>query len=107
MEHDDRYDVQDVTRPVPGVGVEAGEPATGESMHQPAKQPEDRPARPRGPHAPTLLLGLVALLVAALAIARQVTGFTVSWSGFGPALVIGAGVVLLLVGLAGFARQRG
>jgi hypothetical protein len=70
----------------------------------PTGQPE--PQRPRGPHAPTVLLGLVCLLVAGLAIARQVGGFTLDWSGYGPAVIVGAGVVLLAIGALGLVRDK-
>lgn len=65
------------------------------------------PERARGPHAPTILMALVCLAVAALAIARQVTGFVgLTWSGSGPAVIVGAGVVLLAVGVLGLVRDR-
>ncbi|HET8601935.1 MAG TPA: hypothetical protein VFL99_16545 [Segeticoccus sp.] len=81
--------------------------APTERIEAPATWAEPPTERARGPHAPTILMALVCLAVAALAIARQVTGFVgLTWSGSGPAVIVGAGVVLLAVGALGLLRDR-
>lgn len=72
-----------------------------------APEPYRVPEPPSGPHAPTILMALICLAIAGLAIARQVTGFIgLTWSGSGPAIIVGAGVVLLAVGVLGLLRDR-
>jgi len=65
------------------------------------------PERPRGPHAAAILLGVFAIAVAALAILRETTNLTVSWSELGPGSIIVAGVLLLLIGVVGLTRRGG
>lgn len=60
----------------------------------------------RGPHGATIVLGLLALAVAALSIARETTGFQVNWSLAGPGALAGAGGLLLLFGLLGLLRRE-
>ena len=62
--------------------------------------------RARGPHAASMVLGLICLLVSGLAIAREVNGFRVDWAVFGPGAIVGIGVLVLVLGVLGLARRE-
>ncbi len=53
-----------------------------------------------------MVLGLLCLLVAGLAIAREVNGFRVDWAVFGPGAIVGIGVLVLALGVLGLARRE-
>jgi hypothetical protein len=73
----------------------------------PTEPPRALPAPPSGPHAPTVLLALICLVVAGLAVARQVVGYVgLPWSGSGPVIIIATGLVLLAIGVLGIVRER-
>ncbi|WP_458533486.1 hypothetical protein [Oryzihumus sp.] len=86
------------------------EPVTPAAAATPAVAPAaptvTAPERPRGPHAAAILLGVFAIAVAALAILRETTDLTVSWSQLGPGSVIVAGLLLLLIGVVGLTRRE-
>ncbi len=65
-----------------------------------------QPDRPRGPSTGTVALGLVCLAVAALVITYQLHRFAWDWQLAGPAVVIGTGILLVLIGLLGLVRRR-
>ena len=65
-----------------------------------------KPARPKGPHAAPVVLGLVALAMAALIIANETTGLRVDWSRLGPGAIVGLGVLLVVLGAVGLVRRR-
>jgi hypothetical protein len=65
-----------------------------------------RVTRARGPHAASMVLGLICLLVSGLAIAREVNGFRVDWAVFGPGAIVGIGVLVLVLGVLGLARRE-
>jgi hypothetical protein len=99
------------TEQIPAPGQAAGPaPAPGEphqSSHpaEPVAESITTPSRPTGPHAPTVLLGLACLVVAALVIADQSADVSVDWSLLGPGAIVGAGGVLVLLGLIGLTRR--
>ena len=62
--------------------------------------------RARGPHAASMVLGLLCLLVSGLVIAREVNGFRVDWGVFGPGAIVGIGVLVLVLGVLGLARRE-
>jgi hypothetical protein len=63
--------------------------------------------RVRGPNAGAMVLGLLCVLVAGLSIAREAGGLRVDWGAFGPGAIVGAGVLVLVLGVLGlFRRER-
>ncbi|HET7475125.1 MAG TPA: hypothetical protein VFJ97_03770 [Dermatophilaceae bacterium] len=58
-----------------------------------------------GPNPGAIVLGLAALVLSGLAIAREVTGFEVDWGSFGPGAIIAAGALLLVLGVVGLTRR--
>jgi hypothetical protein len=64
------------------------------------------PARPKGPNVAPVVLGVVALVLAALVIAEETMKLTVNWSRLGPAAVITIGVVMVLFGAVGLVRRH-
>lgn len=74
---------------------------------EPAEHTDGVPQAPRGPYGPTIVLGLIALVVAGAAIAYQLGNLSVDWTVGGPVLIIGAGVLLILFGGLGLVRRRG
>ena len=92
-------DTQRYAEPVTPAG--AATPAVA-----PAAPATTAPERPRGPHAAAILLGVLAIAVAALAILRETTDLTVNWSQLGPGSVIVAGLLLLLIGVVGLTRRE-
>jgi len=64
------------------------------------------PARPRGPNASAIVVGLVAMLFAGLIIARETMDLRVDWSRLGPGAVVGIGVVMVAIGAIGLVRRH-
>lgn len=64
------------------------------------------PARPRGPNASVIVVGLVAMLFAGLIIAKETMNWQVDWSRLGPGAIVGIGVVLVLIGAIGLIRRH-
>lgn len=67
-------------------------------------QPE--PVRPNGISWATVILGLVALLVGGVVLGIQLVDVNVDWSVATPAVFVGAGAVLVLLGLVALAQRR-
>ena len=65
------------------------------------------PGRSKGPNASALVLGLVALAMAALIIVMETTDVRVDWSQVGPGAITGVGVLLVVLGAVGLVRRRG
>ena len=65
-----------------------------------------KPARPRGPNASAVVLGLVALAMAALIIANETMSLQVDWSRLGPGAIVGVGALLVALGAVGLVRRR-
>jgi predicted lipid-binding transport protein (Tim44 family) len=93
--------IQDVNAPT-AQGTTSG--ATDGAAADPATA--KAPARPRGPNASAIVIGLVAMLLAGLLIAKETMGLQVDWSGLGPGAIIGIGVVLVVVGVIGLVRRH-
>ncbi len=71
--------------------------------------PQGLPAREyvRGPAPFAIVLGLLGLVVAAVTLFAEVVGIDVPWGDLGPWTVVGAGVLVLLVGGLGLRASRG
>jgi hypothetical protein len=63
-------------------------------------------ARPKGPNASALVVGLVAMLIAGLIIAKETMNLHVDWSKLGPATIVGMGVVMVAIGAIGLVRRH-
>ena len=59
-----------------------------------------------GPAPTTSVLGLLGLLTAIAVILSQATDLDIPWGVVGPVAVVGAGVLLVVLGLAGLRGQR-
>lgn len=109
--------------PVPDdvVVAEPAEPSTSSSPSAPSapsapdpatRQPDPEPHRPplvtiqKGPRPGTVMLGLLALVVAGYVLLTNLTGAQVDLTRMGPAVVGGLGVLLLLVGVTGVLLGR-
>jgi len=66
----------------------------------------ERPARPTGPNASAIVLGLLAMIFGGLAIARETLGWHVDWSRLGPGGIIGIGVLMVVIGAVGLVRRH-
>jgi hypothetical protein len=64
------------------------------------------PVRPSGPSWPTVALGIVCIVVAGMALTYQLVDITVDWSIATPVAVVGAGALLVLLGLVGLLGGR-
>lgn len=64
------------------------------------------PARPRGPNASAIIIGLVAMLFAGLIIAKETMNWRLDWSRLGPGSVVGIGVVMVVIGAIGLIRRN-
>jgi len=65
-----------------------------------------KPARPHGPNAAPVVLGLVALVLAALIILNETTDLRVDWSRLGPGVIVGIGALLVVLGAIGLVRRH-
>ena len=63
-------------------------------------------ARPKGPNAAAVVLGLVAMLLAALIIAHETMGWRIDWSQLGPGAIVGIGLLLVVLGVIGLVRRH-
>jgi hypothetical protein len=87
----------------------AGTPAAGTptASTPPVKAPAVKAAtRPGGPNASAIVVGLVAMLIAGLIIARETMNLLVDWSKLGPAAIVGMGVVMVVIGAIGLVRRH-
>lgn len=97
--------------------AEITDQSTAEIPRTPAAAPPVTPAaappagaapasRPRGPHWPAIVLGLVCVAIAGLALGQELGAFTVDWGHLGPLGIVLVGGVLVLVGLLGLLGRR-
>ena len=63
-------------------------------------------ARPKGPNAGAVVLGLVAMVLAGLIIASETMDLQVDWSRLGPGGIVGVGLVLVVLGAIGLVRRH-
>jgi hypothetical protein len=63
-------------------------------------------ARPKGPNATAVVLGLAAIVLAGLLIADETMGLKVDWSRLGPGAIVGIGLVLVVLGAIGLVRRH-
>ena len=59
-----------------------------------------------GPAPTTSVVGLLGLLTVIAVLVAQATDLDVAWNVVGPVAVVGAGVLLVVLGLAGLRGQR-
>lgn len=64
------------------------------------------PARPKGPNASAIVIGLVAMVFAGLIIAKETMDVRVDWSRLGPGAIVGIGVVMVVIGAIGLVRRH-
>ncbi|PRY60066.1 hypothetical protein BCF74_10810 [Knoellia remsis] len=64
------------------------------------------PAYKSGPAPTTSVIGLLGLLTAIAVIVGQATDLDIRWGVVGPVAVVGAGVLLVVLGLAGLRGQQ-
>ena len=64
------------------------------------------PARRQGPNASAIVIGLVAMVLAGLIIAKETMGLRVDWSRLGPGGIVGIGVVMVVIGAIGLLRRH-
>ncbi|MGN6753938.1 MAG: hypothetical protein ACTHJJ_15455 [Intrasporangium sp.] len=98
--------------PVPD-DVVAAQATAGPPAPDPAtRRPDPEPYRPplvtvrKGPRPGTVMLGLLAVVVAAYVLITNLTGAQVDIARMGPSLLGGVGVLLLLIGLTGVLLGR-
>jgi hypothetical protein len=63
-------------------------------------------ARPKGPNASAVVLGLAAIVLAGLLIADETMGLQIDWSRLGPGAIVGIGLVLVVLGAIGLVRRH-
>ncbi|KGN39984.1 hypothetical protein [Knoellia aerolata] len=83
--------------PVPPVQPDAAAPYRGSTA-----VPEFR----SGPAPTTSVVGLLGLLTTIAVLVSQATDLDIPWGVVGPVAVVGAGVLLVVLGLAGLRGQR-
>jgi hypothetical protein len=100
--------IQDVNAPEATPGERTAEatpeePTAEATVEEPVVK---TPARPRGPNASAIIIGLMAILLAGLVIAGETMDLQVDWSRLGPGAIVGIGVVLVVVGAIGLVRRH-
>jgi hypothetical protein len=100
------------TQSIPGDGpiesnrIEGNPIAANLVQDSPAKKEVSTPARPKGPNAAAIVLGLVAMVLGGLIIATETMGLRVDWSRLGPGGIVGVGLVLVVLGAIGLVRRH-
>ena len=95
------------TQSFPAGGSSEDNPSQhGPIQDGPTKNKVVTPARPKGPNAAAIVLGMVALAVAALIIATETNDLRVDWSRLGPGAIVGIGLLLVVLGAIGLVRRH-
>ena len=81
-------------------------PATPSGMHESPIQDVGTSTRPKGPNASAVVLGLVALILGTLIIAKETMNLHINWSGLGPGAIVAIGFVLVVIGAIGLVRRH-
>jgi hypothetical protein len=81
-------------------------PATPSGMHDSPIQDVGTSTRPKGPNASAVVLGLVALILGTLIIAKETMNLHINWSGLGPGAIVAIGFVLVVIGAIGLVRRH-
>lgn len=103
---DDKADQTDKTDKTDLTAQTAPDNRAGDNTIQDKVDSGKAPAPPSGPNASAIVVGLVAMVLAGLVIAKETMGFHVDWSRLGPGAVVGLGVVMLLIGAIGLVRRQ-
>ncbi len=102
----DRPDVLGEQEAVPGESSEAGATAYRRSDREPASPSLREVIRPTGISWVTVMLGALCLGLASLILTLQLNDLSVDWSIAAPAIVVAAGVLLVLIGIGSMVRGR-
>ena len=107
---DDR--TREVPTWAPTPGAESGAGTTATAVRPPATEATPATTAPQhefvqGPAPFAVVLGLLGLVVAAVTLFTEIVGFDIPWGDLGPWTVVGAGVLVLLVGGLGLRANRG
>jgi hypothetical protein len=92
--------------PIEANPIEANPMAANPVQDTPTKKDVSTLARPKGPNAAAIVLGLVAMVLAGLIIANEMMGLQVDWSRLGPGGIVGVGLVLVVLGAIGLVRHH-
>lgn len=95
------------TPDAPGTTATAVRPATGTATAAPAAPAAPPREYVKGPAPFAVVLGLLGLVVAAVTLFTEIVGLDIPWGDLGPWSVVGAGVLVLLVGGLGLRASRG
>jgi hypothetical protein len=80
--------------------------ADKEKADKVAADPARTPARPKGPNASAVVVGLLAMVFAGMIIARETLDWRIDWSRLGPGAIVGIGVVMVVIGAIGLIRRH-
>ena len=86
-----------------GFGSASSSPATA---YAPYQGQATAPGFKSGPAPTTSVVGLLGLLTVIAVLIAQATDLDIAWDVVGPVAVVGAGVLLVVLGLAGLRGQR-
>lgn len=90
-------------RPTSGAGPTASSPTT---QYAPYQGTTVVPEYKSGPAPTTSVVGLLGLLTVIAVLLAQATDLDIPWGVVGPVAVVGSGVLLVVLGLAGLRGQR-
>ena len=63
-------------------------------------------ARPKGPNASAIVVGLAALVFAGMIIAKETLDWRIDWSRMGPGAIVAIGAVMVVIGAIGLIRRH-
>lgn len=84
----------------------AGDEVRGPAPSNPYGPSRATPEFASGPAPTTSVVGLLGLLTVIAVLAAQTTDLDIPWGVVGPVAVVGVGVLLVVLGLAGLRGQR-
>lgn len=96
----------DANTPATQSSPEGNPPQDNPVRANPVANNANAPARPKGPNASAVVLGLVSLVLAGLIIASEAMTWRVDWAGLGPGAIVVIGAVLVVIGAIGLVRRH-
>jgi len=106
QQHDDTTRIETLLDESEGTPEQTAPEATTTAPHAPYQGTAVVPEYKSGPAPMTSVVGLLGLLTVLAVLLAQATDLDIPWGVVGPVAVVGSGVLLVVLGLAGLRGQQ-